>query len=182
MEVLTGGNWPVKTDIKLTVPKQMARCQERFDIFYKNKHNNRQLTWLWTSGTAELKPLFVTTKQHQLVMNNFQAVVCLLFNEHSVLTWNEIKEKTQIPDANLQPALINLCKPQVKLLAKEFNKPAFAPDEKIQVNLKFSNNQTRLSVVPVSTSGAKQNVEKNKEEDKETEKIIRQQRHNTCDS
>lgn len=58
------GNWPVTTNITCNVPPVMKECANKFTMFYKNKHQNRNLTWLWQVGTIELKPLFVTTKQH----------------------------------------------------------------------------------------------------------------------
>jgi hypothetical protein len=39
----------------------------------------------------------------------------------------------------LKPALLYLCNPKVKLLNKEKNKAEFEKDEKISVNLKFTN-------------------------------------------
>lgn len=125
------GNWPVATNITCNVPPVMKECANKFAMFYKNKHQNRNLTWLWQVGTIELKPLFVTTKQHQLVMNVFQATICMLFNDVNVLTVTEIEQKTGIPKDNLIPALLYMCKPDTKLLLKEEKKPEFKPAEKI---------------------------------------------------
>lgn len=54
-------------------------------------------------------------------MNVFQATVCLLFNDFAELSYNTIKEKTNIPEAQLLPALVYLCNPKTKLLNKEKN-------------------------------------------------------------
>lgn len=81
-------------------------------------------------------------------MNVYQATVCLLFNEFASLTYTEIKQKSTVAEEFLKPALLYLCNPKVKLLLKEIPKANFEPNEKISVNLKFSNNQLRLSLIP----------------------------------
>lgn len=65
------GNWPVASNITCNVPAVLKSCADKFTMFYKNKYQNRNLSWLYQVGTIELKPLFVTQKQHQLVMNVF---------------------------------------------------------------------------------------------------------------
>ena len=103
----------------------------------------------------------------------------LFRSEFPVLTFSELEQKTQIPKDKLIPALIAMCNPKVRLLSKEEPKPEFKPDEKIQVNLKFQNPQTRLNVVPVPAQ-KKKTIEAT-EEDKEMEKGIKQERQLVCD-
>lgn len=90
-EILTNGTWPIEANINCSIPPAMKACTDKFTMFYKNKHQNRNLSWLWQVGTVELKPVFVANKNHQLVMNVFQATVCMLFNEHAVLTFADIE-------------------------------------------------------------------------------------------
>ena len=52
----------------------------------------------------------------------YQATVLFLFNKHQVLTFNQIKEFSAIPDAELNPALIYLCNPKQRILDKENKK------------------------------------------------------------
>ena len=68
--MLTSGNWQVE-NIVCSIPAKMKKCTDRFELFYKNKHQNRNLGWIWNVGTVEMKPVFVTAKQHQLIMNVF---------------------------------------------------------------------------------------------------------------
>jgi len=57
-EVLTNGHWPEQQLASCTLPAEMKACTSKFEDFYKHKHNNRNLTWLFHHGTVELSPLF----------------------------------------------------------------------------------------------------------------------------
>ena len=82
--------------------------------------------------------MFVTQKNYTLVTNVYQAAVLFLFNKHHMLSFNQIKEYSSIPELELTPALIYLCNPKQRILDKENKKePKFQPDEKLQVFLGF---------------------------------------------
>lgn len=140
VEVLTNGNWPIEEEPKCNIPKPLARCQTKFNLFYKNKHQNRQLKWLFQHGTVELKALFAA-KPYQFIVNTFQATILEIFDTCDSMTYAQIKEKTAIPEKQLSVALVNLANPKNgKLLLKEVQKPIFSPNEKVTLNLKFANN------------------------------------------
>lgn len=116
----------------------MKDITSRFEQFYKHKHQNRNLTWLFQHGQVEIKPVFVTAKNYTLVANCYQAVILFLFNKYQTLTYNQIKEFSSIPEAELNPALIYLCNPKQKILDKENKKaPKFEANEKVSVFLGF---------------------------------------------
>ena len=52
-------------------------------------------------------------------MNCYQAVILMLFNTYSELTFQKVKELTNIPEGELLPALIYLCNPRQKIIEKE---------------------------------------------------------------
>ena len=82
-------------------------------------------------------------------MNCYQAVVLFLFNKHNTLTYDEVKNHSSIPEAELNNALLYLCNPNQKILDKENMKKAkFEPNEKINVNLGFSNKNIRVTFLP----------------------------------
>jgi len=58
-EVLTNGHWPEQSTGACTLPPEMKACCQKFEDFYKNKHSNRNLTWLFHHGTVELQPIFI---------------------------------------------------------------------------------------------------------------------------
>lgn len=78
----------------------MKLCITKFEEFYKNKHQNRNLTWLYQHGSVEVNPLY-TNKKYTFVVNAYQGVILCLFNKYSVLTYNEIKDHTKINDSEL---------------------------------------------------------------------------------
>lgn len=153
MEVLTTGNWPVDSQPTCTIPAAMKKCASDFEMFYKNKHSNRNLLWLYHNGLVELQCLY-TPKKYQLITNVFQATVLCFFNDDDELTVAEIKEKSNVPDEFLKPAVIHLCNPKVRVLDKQIKKPTLDDlNEKIKINTKFSNNNIRVNLIPAT--GAK---------------------------
>ena len=50
IEVLMTGNWPVDNQPTCTIPPAMKMCTTDFERFYKNKHQNRNLLWLYHNG------------------------------------------------------------------------------------------------------------------------------------
>jgi len=113
IEVLTNGNWPMEDYPTCNLPKQLINCQENFTRYYKNKHPNRQLKWMYQFGQIECQPTFITERNYQLVVNCFQISVLSLFNDVTKLTYKEITDKTTIPKKRLDAALVALCKPGV---------------------------------------------------------------------
>lgn len=74
-------------------------------------------------------------------------MILCLFNAPGAesLTYAEIKDKSAIPDAELNNALLYLCNPKLKILNKEnLKKPAFAPNEAVTVNMQFQNNNLKV--------------------------------------
>jgi cullin 1 len=96
-EVLTNGHWPEQNTAACTLPPEMKACTTKFEEFYKHKHHNRNLTWLFHHGSVELQPLF-TQKKYIFVVNCYQAVVLCLFNKNNMLTWADIHDHSAIPE------------------------------------------------------------------------------------
>jgi len=67
------------------LPIELKSVQEKFEMWYKNKHNNRNLIWLYGNGSVELINL-TTEKKYQLVLNVFQSAILCLFNERDEVT------------------------------------------------------------------------------------------------
>ena len=62
VEILTNGNWPVESRPTCTIPAPLKKCVSDFELFYKNKHQNRNLAWLYNNGQAELQTTFTAKK------------------------------------------------------------------------------------------------------------------------
>ena len=79
-----------------------------------------------------------------------------MYNDVDVLTVQELKEKTNITDEFLKPALIQLCNPKVRVLDKQIKKPTFDdPKEQIKLNMKFTSNNIRVNLIPVASNKKK---------------------------
>ena len=70
-------------------------------------------------GAVEIKPILYTSKPFTFVMNSYQAVILLLFNKYNELSYTQIKQMTNIPEGELNPALIYLCNPKNRVIEKE---------------------------------------------------------------
>lgn len=110
-EVLTNGHWPEQSQAACTLPPELKLCTQKFEDFYKHKYQNRNLTWLYHHGSVELQPVW-SSKKYTFVTNCYQAVVLCLFNKYDTLTYNDVKEYSAIPEAELNNALIYLCNPK----------------------------------------------------------------------
>jgi hypothetical protein len=62
VEVLTNGHWPEQNAPATKLPIELTDCSSKFEMFYKNKHNGRHLTWIFNHGHVELTPQFTLKK------------------------------------------------------------------------------------------------------------------------
>lgn len=130
VEILTNGVWPNDAAPRCEIPQPMKSCTTQFLAFYKNKHHNRRLDWLYQHGQTEVQPTF-THEPYELIMNVFQATIISLFNEKDEWTVKDLRDKTQIPQNNFNVGLLQLCNPKFKVLIKEIKKPTLGNMEKI---------------------------------------------------
>ena len=107
--------------------------------------------------------------------NVFQAAILSLFNSQDTYTVKDIKEKTNVPDEYLKPALIYLCNPKIKVLLKEIKKPTLDnPAEKISINLKYASSNIKTSVMPAQAVKKKEDTDKQDQDTANEVKIERQ--------
>lgn len=127
-----------------------------------------------------MTPTMIVAKRYQLVVNVYQACILCLFNTKEEITYDELKQMTQIQDGELNPALIFMCNPKVKLLLKGNPKtPEFKPTETLKANPDFANPSIKVNLIPVPSK--KQTVEK-AEEAKSDDKEIKMERQNITDA
>jgi hypothetical protein len=68
-EILTSGYWPEVQKGKCKLPPEIQLCATKFEEFYKFKHQNRNLQWLYQHGSVEITPNFAKNKNYQLVVS-----------------------------------------------------------------------------------------------------------------
>lgn len=66
-----------------------------YSSFYRERHANRQLAWAHYLGTASLLARF-PSRNHEISVSLYQAVVLLLFNERDTWSVEEIHEEIQL--------------------------------------------------------------------------------------
>jgi cullin 3 len=121
------------------------------------------------------------SKSYTFVMNCYQAVILMLFNKYSDLTYKQVKELTNIPEGEISPALVYLCNPKQKILDKEnMKKPEFVPEEKLKVTGNFVNANVKVTFTPAVTH-KKKTTEKD-EGEKVDDEDIRKERQNIIDA
>ena len=170
ISVLTGGTWPNMDDKAARLPPAMQTSMERFTAWYTNKNPNRQLTWSFTNGSAEMQTSYTQKKRYTFVVNCYQAAILGLFNQDDTLTCAKIKDLAQVPADAFKDAMMQLCNPKIMVLKKEIKKPIFKDDEKITLNMTYKSNSIRVNLVP-KKSTKKQSSELTDEERKQKARI-----------
>jgi cullin 3 len=151
VDILTSGIWPEQNIHPCKLPSELSQCTHKFDLFYKDKHSGRHLTWLYNSCSATMVTLFAP-KTYTMTVTCYQCVILMLFNKNRVLTVSQVKELSGLPEQELARQLKQLCNPKMKLISKENPKvPKFTPAEKLEINMAFKNNLIKLNFIPKAT-------------------------------
>jgi hypothetical protein len=58
VDILTSGIWPEQNIHPCKLPAELSHCAQKFNLFYKDKHSGRHLTWLYNSCTTTMATLF----------------------------------------------------------------------------------------------------------------------------
>lgn len=95
VNILTMGYWPSYPLMEVTMPASLLELQSVFNKFYLQKHTGRKLQWQPTLGHCVLKATFDQGPK-DLQVSLFQALVLLLFNDHDVLSFEEVKAACSI--------------------------------------------------------------------------------------
>eukprot|EP00968_Pinguiococcus_pyrenoidosus_P010151 scaffold803_cov310-Pinguiococcus_pyrenoidosus.AAC.64 len=140
--ILTQGHWPNPLSEPCRLPPEITQLCEVFERYYLENHTGRkviaspsagcqveavanqalQVYWQVNMGRADLKAVFRAdgqVKRHDLDVSTYQMCILMMFNEADVLTLEEIKKKTSIPDAELKRHLISLSTPKHRILRRE---------------------------------------------------------------
>ena len=153
VKVLTSGHWPNdgKEAVSLgSLPQEISLAMASFTQFYFSKYNQgRQLNWKLSLGSAELRGNFGASKRYEFQCSSYQMFLLLLFNEHEVLTYQQVLQITQIPVQDLHMHLIPLIK--CKVIAKNPNTTSFSAEDELRVNLDYKSNLFR-NKLPVMVS------------------------------
>ncbi|KAL4402573.1 ubiquitin ligase (cullin) of SCF [Malassezia pachydermatis] len=148
--VLTSGVWPLQPpSSEFTMPDELQSTHDEFVKFYNTQHTHRQLTWLWHLSTNEIHTTYLPRK-YIFSTSTYQTAILLLFNTHSVLTFDEIAEATRLEKSVLNAALL----PMVKL------KVLHLLDDSYSLNKDFKGKKVRMNLnIPVRAEQKSESAE-----------------------
>lgn len=153
VDVLTTGYWPSQAVPQCILPNSVKSAIERFNTFYLQKHTGRKLSWQTSTGSAELRATFgegSKLRRHDFCVSTYQMCALVLFNDSPTKTLAQIREATNIPDAELRRHLISLCTPKHRVLRKSSRGKIIASDETFTFNKDFTSKLKRVKIPLVS--------------------------------
>ncbi|OMJ79173.1 hypothetical protein SteCoe_20874 [Stentor coeruleus] len=174
VQVLRSGCWPEQTQDPCNLPNELKNCFYKFQLFYQNKHQGRNLTILSVYGNCEIGTLFCR-KPFTCIVNPYQASIILLFNSTNSLTLTQIKEATRLSDNTLKSNLIPFFNPKQRLFTKQSSGKTINDDEMINLNLEFNCASLKISFLP-------KKVKKTEVANNEDEKAVENERKYILDS
>ncbi|KAF9460280.1 Cullin family-domain-containing protein [Collybia nuda] len=145
--VLQRSAWPFGApETEVHLPPSMDAELREFAAYYKQRHSGHELKWDHALGSVTMKGRFKPGSK-ELSVSLFQALVLLLFNTSTELSYLEIEEQTKIEDAELRRTLQSLACGKKKVLRKmppgrdvadndmfRFNENFEDPREKVHIN------------------------------------------------
>lgn len=171
ISVLTTNNWPPEvmgrtaqigessvSRASCTFPKEIARLQASFEQFYLSNRNGRKLTWIGTTGSADVKCTFPAIpgkqgalsreRRYELNVSTYGMVVLQLFNEigdGESLSFEEIQAKTNISSPDLMRTLTAIAvAPKSRVLAKEPLTKSIKQGDRFSFNTSFVSKTVRI--------------------------------------
>ncbi|KAH3686489.1 hypothetical protein WICPIJ_002528 [Wickerhamomyces pijperi] len=154
VSVLTKTFWPIQpteTSSLINLPSVLEDLQSQFTQYYTNCFNGRNIQWVYNFGTVDIRVKF-TKKLHELNCSIYCGVIILLFQEFEQITYKELKQVTQIPEAELKRALLSLSVAQrTRVLLKSPMSKEFQDDDVFKFNYNFTAPLTKVKILTVIT-------------------------------
>lgn len=195
INVLTTNFWPPEVmgrtaqigegaQMACNYPHEVERLQRSFEQFYLSNRNGRKLTWIGTTGSADVRCVFPAIpgksgtlgreRRHELNVPTFAMVVLMLFNElddGSWITFEEIQTRTGISTLDLSRALTAIAVPlKSKVLLKEPATKQVKPGDRFAFNASFQSKALRIkapiinAVSRVEDDGERKKTEEKKDQ------------------
>ncbi|EQB51310.1 Cullin family protein [Colletotrichum gloeosporioides Cg-14] len=173
-------------------PDEIKRLQDSLLKFYLTNRSGRKLTWLGSTGSADIKMIFPAIpggkgplsreRRYELNVPTYGMVVLMLFNEleeDQELSLEEIQAKTNIPTPDLTRVLASISiVPKARVLLKDPATKSVKAGDKFRFNSAFVSKQVRIKA-PIINATSK--VEGD-EERKQTEEKNNQTRAHVIDA
>ncbi|QPH00924.1 hypothetical protein C2857_005035 [Epichloe festucae Fl1] len=169
VSVLTTNYWPQEvmgrqtamgdgSRVTCNYPPDIQRLQTSFEQFYLTNRNGRKLTWIGTTGSADIKCVFpalpgksgalAKERRYEINVPTFAMVIMLLFNDvddGQSLSFEEIQAKTNISTSDLMRALTAIAvAPKSRVLAKDPATKSVKAGDKFTFNSSFQSKTVRI--------------------------------------
>ncbi|KAA8494050.1 Cullin-4 [Porphyridium purpureum] len=171
--ILTNSYWPqLSTALEIKLPREISNMHEEFKQFYLEKHQGKQLAWQHSSGSCTLRAHFA--KGSKLIdVSLFQAVVCMLFNKATVLSYQEILDATGLDPKELKRVLLSLAcgKVTTRVILKEPKGAELGENDRFVFNEQFTHKMMKIKINSIQL---KETPEENKDT---TEKVFQDRQY-----
>ena len=168
-KVLTSDFWNTGEEVNVKLPKVISRMQSAYETFFQSKFKERKLKWKTELGKASINfKLGEGMRRKELVMTKLQALICLLFNQNSRLTFQQLMGELGLKKPQtLQTELKGLLFSKVIVSSNaEKVKDELRSDSIFSVNTKFSNKRNLIKIKTFKY------VEQDQKEEKTSEKAF----------
>ncbi|CAG9315498.1 unnamed protein product [Blepharisma stoltei] len=150
-QVLKSGCWPgISSEICL-LPYEIQVLAKEFSLFYKHKYGGRSITWITGLGTFEICSLF-SNKNYNFIVNPYQAVILLMFNNGNAYSVRELRENSKLSDNTFKANFIKFFSPKSKIFNKESKGKTLNDEELITINENFKAAMARINCIPKKNS------------------------------
>ncbi|XP_031639327.1 cullin-1-like [Contarinia nasturtii] len=143
IQVLSSGSWPFTQGINFSLPSELERSVQDFNIFYVDLHSGRKLHWLYNISKGEIVSNCFRNR-YTLQASTFQMAVLLQFNEQTSLTVQQLGENTGIAQEYLIQVLQILLK--AKLLTCSDDENSLNVASVIHLYLAYKNKKLRVNI------------------------------------
>ncbi|KAF7794808.1 hypothetical protein EIP86_005950 [Pleurotus ostreatoroseus] len=172
--VMTSTFWPMShAPSPCIFPEELLKAMKSFEQFYLSRHSGRRLTLQPSLGNADVRVIFKSRK-HDLNVSTYALVILLLFENTDSMSYQEIKEATDIPDNELQRNLQSLACAKYKILKKHPHGRDVEPTDTFTFNADFT---CPLQKIKISTVVSR--VETNDERKETKDRVDEERKHQT---
>ncbi|TRY79639.1 hypothetical protein TCAL_11956 [Tigriopus californicus] len=156
VRVLQQGAWPMSHTglLPLNIPQELERTVQAYEKFYAKQFNGRKLTWLHHLSNGDVK-LGYLNKSYIVNMSTFQMALLLLFEKSESLSYDELRETTNI-QAEAFPRHVQSLLDSKLLLC---NTEELTATSVISLNMKYSNKRTKFRIAGTVQRETPQEVE-----------------------
>lgn len=169
INVLTMNYWPQEvmgrtaqigegSRITCNYPAEIEKLQASFERFYLASRNGRKLTWIGTTGSADVRCTFppipgksgalAKERRYEINVPTYAMVVLMLFNDltdNEQLSFEEIQAKTAISMTDLMRTLTAIAvAPKSRVLVKDPLTKSVKQTDKFSFNSAFQSKSVRI--------------------------------------